>query len=83
MTELQLKDIDSDQLHQLEEIAAEQGQPLDVFVAAVLTDILRHHRAEREKGLGTRIAKRFEGIGLNDQEIEELRGHAVQPPEFD
>lgn len=82
MTEITLRDFDPEQLHQLEELAAEQGQPLDAFVVSLLADVLRHRNADREKGLGTRIAKRFEGLGFNEGEIEELRGHPVQPPEF-
>jgi hypothetical protein len=34
------------------------------------------------EGLGTRIARRFEGLGL-DREITEIRGQFVKPPRFD
>jgi hypothetical protein len=34
------------------------------------------------QGLGTRIAERFRGIEL-DEEIQEFRGYAIDPPKFD
>ena len=83
MADIQLRNIDPDQLHQLEELAAEEGQPVDAFVASLLADILRKRAADREKGIGSRIAKRFENLGLEDGEIEELRGYQVRPPEFE
>ncbi len=82
MTDIQLKNIDPNQFVQLEELAAEQGQTVDVYVASLLSDLLRKRTADREKGLGSRIAKRFENLGLQDGEIEELRGHRITPPEL-
>ena len=82
MADIQIRNLDSDQLHQLEELAAEQGQPVDAFVASLLADILRKRTADREKGLGSCIAKRYETLGLEDGDTEELRGHQVTPPEF-
>ena len=35
-----------------------------------------------EEGLGTAIARRFKGIGF-DQEIPELRGFPAKPPDLD
>ena len=37
---------------------------------------------EADLGLGTRLARRFAGIGL-DEEIPELRGWQIKPPSFD
>jgi len=40
-------------------------------------------KARQGKGLGTRIAELFRGIGLRPgEEIPELRGFTIEPPDF-
>ncbi|QDV81245.1 hypothetical protein [Planctomycetes bacterium TBK1r] len=82
MTDIQIRNIDPEHVQQLEELASEQGQPFDTFVVSLLVEILHKRRVEREKGLGSRIAKRFENLGLEEGKLEELRGHPVTPPEL-
>ncbi|WP_430450715.1 hypothetical protein [Rhodopirellula europaea] len=83
MSKLKLAGFNRDQIHELEAIAAEKGQPVEQFVASVLEKIMRQHRADIRKGLGTRIAKRFVGIGLSDDEDFEFHGRKVMEPDFD
>jgi plasmid stability protein len=48
-------------------------------------DILRNavkEGAKTEKGLGSRIAARFRGLGITE-EIQELRGYPAKPAKLD
>ena len=50
-----------------------------------MRDILRNAVKERRSksgGLGSEIAARFRGIGL-EEPIQELRGYTIKPPKFD
>jgi plasmid stability protein len=55
-----------------------------VGLGTQLEEIFRDARKSEDSrpGLGTRLAARFRGIGLNE-EIPELRGYPVQPADFD
>jgi hypothetical protein len=49
------------------------------------TAILRNavkEKGRRQKGIGTEIIERFNGIGL-DEPIRKLRGFPIKPPKFD
>ncbi len=50
----------------------------DILREAVKTDSL----VEKQVGLGTRIRRRFAGMGL-DLDIPEFKGQEVRPPAFD
>ena len=47
--------------------------------------MLREAAAEerRNYGLGTEIANRFRGCGLEEGDIQELRGFPIEPATFD
>ena len=52
-------------------------------VRAILRDTVKE-TARPKDGLGTRIAARFAGIGLReDEEIPELRGYTIELSTFD
>ena len=64
--------------------AARHGRTLEAEVRDILRDAAEPELAPKE-GLGTKLAKRFAGIGLKPgEEIEELRGDwGFQTPNFD
>jgi plasmid stability protein len=74
-------DIDDDVLQKLEERARRNGHSMDDEVREILRDAVKSE-GSAPVGLGTRLAERFRGIGL-DEEIPELRGYPVEPIEFD
>ena len=55
--------------------AMRNGRTLDAEVLEILRDAVED---EPNPGLGTRLAARFHGIGL-EEEIPELRGYPVAP----
>lgn len=74
-------DIDDDLLQKLEERARRNGHSTDEEVREILRNAVKSD-GSAPVGLGTRLAERFRGIGL-DEEIPELRGYPVEPIEFD
>lgn len=64
--------------------AARHGRTLEAEVRDILREAIAPELNPAE-GLGTRLAKRFAGIGLGeDEEIEEIRGNwGFQTPNFD
>lgn len=70
-----------DDIHQkLRELAQRDGQSLEEFVREMLRKVALE-RVGRPSRLGTRIAKRFSKIGL-EEPIEELRRAPFNPPSF-
>jgi plasmid stability protein len=81
MAQLIVRNIDEDVKRRLRERAERRGKSME----AEARDILSSALAETERpsvGLGTRIAARFAGLGL-DSEIEELRGEEARPADFE
>jgi plasmid stability protein len=81
MAQLIVRNIDEDVKRRLRERAERRGKSME----AEARDILSSALAETERpavGLGTRIAARFAGLGL-DREIEELRGGEARPADFE
>jgi antitoxin FitA len=60
---------------------ARHGRSMEEEVREILRDVLKDEGRD-EMGLGTRIARRFKGMGF-DGEIPELRGYVVKPPDLD
>ena len=83
MSELVIDNIEDDLRTRLELLARDHGRTvveevrniLRVAVAPLPTD-------DSSVGLGTRISRRFAGLGL-DFEIPELRGGEIKVPSFD
>jgi len=55
--------------------ATRNGRTLEAEVLEILRDAVKD---EPDPGLGTRLAARFHGIGI-EEEISELRGYPVKP----
>ncbi len=83
MAQLLVRNLDEDVKRRLQERAAQRGHSMEEEVR----DILRAAAAAMEdqplaEPLGTRIARRFAGLGLHE-DLAELRGHAARPADLD
>jgi len=81
MGELLVDKIEDDVLEKLQQRARCHGRSAEEEAREILRDAVKSERDNRP-GLGTRIAARFRGIGL-EEEIPELRGYPAQPADFD
>jgi plasmid stability protein len=83
MAQLVVRNLDDDVKAKLQKRARRHGRSTEEEVRDILRNAVRDDAASRA-GLGSRIAARFAKIGLKEgEEIPELRGHPVQPYEFD
>jgi len=86
MTQLIINNIDDNVTKRLRARAAEHGRSLEEEARAILDDAVGYGaKSVSLGGLGTQIARRFEDIGLTEQEAGamEKRGEKVKPAEFD
>ncbi len=82
MAQLVVRNLDDAVKEKLRRRAAAHGRSMEEEVRAILRDAVKDE-ARLKPGLGTRIAARFASIGLReDEEIPELRGYTIEPPEF-
>lgn len=81
MAQFVIRNLEDDIHQKLREMAQSHGQSLEEFVREALRKIALE-RGRASKNLGTKIAKRFAKIGL-EQPIKELRGQTIDPPSFD
>ena len=72
--EVQLKD-------RLQRRAKRHGRSMEEEAREILRNALREEETH-SLGLGSEIAALFRGHGL-EQDIPEIRGHAVKPPQFE
>jgi plasmid stability protein len=83
MAQLVVRNLEDDVKAKLRRRAAAHGCSMEAEVRAILRAAVSAN-PPRQSGLGTRIAARFAGIGLRDNEqIAELRGHAPRAATFD
>lgn len=80
MAQLLVRDLDDDVKDKLQERARRHGRSMagevrEILRVAVLSE------DSRRAGLGSRLAARFSGIGI-DEDIPELRGHPARPAEL-
>jgi antitoxin FitA len=61
----------------LKQRAARHGHSMEQEIRDILHNAVKHEK-RRERGLGSAIAARFKGIGL-EEDIPELRGFPVKP----
>ena len=73
--------LDDDVIDKLHQRAQRNGRSLEAEAREILIDAVKSEGSEAV-GLGTRLAARFRGIGL-EEEIPELRGYPAIPFEFD
>ena len=65
----------------LQRRAAEHGQSMEAEVRDILRDAVKEE-SRSGKGLGTRIAERFKGLGLTEKDFPKL-GVKLRIPKFD
>jgi plasmid stability protein len=86
MTQLIINNIDDNVTKRLRARAADHGRSVEEEARAILHDAVGPTLPPAPpSGLGTRITKRFHGIGLSEQEAAafELHGEEIKPAEFD
>jgi plasmid stability protein len=80
LAQIIVRDIEDDVKTRLQLRAARHGHSMEAEVRDILRDALKNEQTSGE-GLGTRIAARFRGLGLTEEEeIAELRGFSLQNP---
>ena len=80
MAQLIIDNLDDDVQNKLRDLARGHGRTVEEEAGAILRGALQP--PVDDAGLGTRIARRFEGIGLQ-QDIPELRGSPAEPPKLE
>jgi antitoxin FitA len=81
MAQILVRKVDDTLKDKLQRRAERNGHSMEEEVRNILRNALKDDSSP-EKGLGTRIAERFKGIGLREGDIQELR---IEPriPKFD
>lgn len=80
MAQLIVRNLDDDVKAKLQRRAKRHGRSTEAEVRDILRNAVREEDARL--GLGSRIAARFAGIGL-DEDIPEQRGYPAQPADFE
>lgn len=80
MAQLVVPNFEDDIRNRLQELAASHGRSIEEEAREILRSVVLGS-SSGAAGLGSRIASRFAGIGI-DRDIEELRGQEVKPPDF-
>jgi plasmid stability protein len=75
-----IRNLDEDVKARLQQRARKHGRSTEEEVREILRNAVRDEGPTTQR-LGSRIAARFTGIGL-DQEIAELRGQPIRPAQF-
>jgi antitoxin FitA len=81
MAQVIVRNLDDSVKRKLQRRAAKHGRSMEEEVREILRDAVKDEGTPR-KGLGTRIADRFRGLGFNE-EIKEFKGYTIKPPDFD
>jgi plasmid stability protein len=81
MAQVIVRNLDDSVKRKLQRRAAKHGRSMEEEVREILRDAVKDEGTPR-KGLGTRIAERFRGLGFNE-EIKEFKGYRIKPPDFD
>lgn len=77
MAQILVRQLDDDVKAKLQQRARQHGRSTEEEVREILRNAVRDE-AQPPAALGSRIAARFSGVGL-EEEILELRGHPVRP----
>ncbi len=80
-----LQDLEKGVHEKLQDLARSHGRSMEDEAREILRNAVRSQSDEElvEKGLGSQIVARFSGSGITlDEDIPELRGHPVVPPDF-
>ena len=82
MAQLIVRDIEKEVKAKLQRRAKKHGRSMEEEVREILRDATKKENSR--KGLGTRIAEHFRGIGLKDgEEIPELHDLHIEPAKFE
>jgi plasmid stability protein len=81
MSQLVIQNLEDDVRDKLRDLADNHGHSVEEEVRDILRVAVKGVASEAPD-LGTRIARRFEGIGL-EQDIPELRGHLAEAAKFE
>lgn len=81
MAQLVVRNLDDDVKAKLQRRAKRHGRSTEEEVRDILRDAVLKDDPKR-RGLGTRMAARFKGIGLTE-DIPELRGEPARPAKFE
>ena len=81
MAQILIRQLDDDTKAKLQRLARRHGRSTEEEVREILRNAVRNVDTPPGR-LGSRIASRFEGVGLLE-DITELRGQPVQPAQFD
>jgi plasmid stability protein len=79
MAQLVVRNLEADVKAELQRRARRHGRSTEEEVREILRNAVKRSPPRR---LGSRLAARFEGLGLTD-DIPELRGQAARPAELD
>ncbi len=81
MAQVIVRKLEESVKRKLQRRAARHGRSMEEEVRDILRDAVKDEDRKRE-GLGTRIAKRFRGLGF-DEDIQEFRGYPAKPADLD
>lgn len=83
MAQVVVRNVEAQVISKLRRRAKRNGRSLEAEVREILRGAVKNEGTE-VRGLGTRIASRFRGVGLKpDEQIKELRGLQPQVPNFE
>lgn len=81
MAQVIVRNLEDSVKRKLQRRAARHRRSMEEEVRAILRDAVKDEGRTRKR-LGSAIAERFRGLGLTE-EIKELRGYTIDPPDFD
>jgi antitoxin FitA len=81
MAQLVVRNLEEEVKAKLQQRALRNGRSTEEEVREILRDAVKDENAPRPK-LGSRLAARFRGVGLDD-EIPEQRGQLARPAELE
>jgi plasmid stability protein len=80
MAQILIRQLEDDTKAKLQRLARQHGRSTEEEAREILRNAVRNVD-DRPARLGSRIAARFQGMGLTE-DISELRGQPVQPAQF-
>ena len=81
MAQVIVRNLEESVKRKLQRRATKHGRSMEEEIRDILRNAVKDD-GKSAKGLGTRIAERFRGLGFNE-EIQEFRGYTIVPPKFD
>lgn len=82
MAQLLVRNLEDEVKARLKKRASRHGRSMEEEVRDILRNAVNEQDVAGGGGLGSEIASLFAKIGL-DEDVAELRGHAITPASFD